>query len=151
LEPDECNNDTTNFWIFSDEGLKRLIHRTGWRILAFTTIGDTNNSTPADANHDERAVCILKSDAVFKLSASPNPVPVREKMGRTTIRWSTPDACPGKLYVSIGGQEEVLFAGGRQGVATANWIEAGCTYEFRLYDSERTRLLDKITVTTAVE
>jgi tRNA (mo5U34)-methyltransferase len=151
LEPDECNNDTTNFWIFSDEGLKRLIHRTGWRILAFTTIGDTNNSTPADANHDERAVCILKSDAVFKLSASPNPVPAAEKMGRTTIRWSTPDACPGKLYVSIDGQEEVLFAGGRQGVATANWIEAGCTYEFRLYDSERTRLLDKISVTTAVE
>jgi tRNA (mo5U34)-methyltransferase len=151
LEPDECNNDTTNFWIFSDEGLTRLIHRTGWRILAFTTIGDTNNSTPADANHDERAVCILKSDAVFKLSASPNPVPVREKMGRTTIRWSTPDACPGKLYVFIEGQEEVLFAGGRQGVATANWIEAGCTYEFRLYDSDRTRLFDKISVTTAVE
>jgi tRNA (mo5U34)-methyltransferase len=83
LAPDEYNNDTTNFWIFSDEGLKRLIHRTGWRILAFTTIGDTNNSTPADANHDERAVCVLKSDAVFKLSASPNPVPV---CGRTPGR-----------------------------------------------------------------
>jgi tRNA (mo5U34)-methyltransferase len=151
LGPEECNNDSTNFWIFSDEGLKRLIHRTGWNILAFTTIGDTNNSMPADPNHDERAICILKSDAVFELSASPNPVPVSEKLGRTTIRWSTPDACPGKVYVSINGQEELLFAGGRKGVATANWIEAGSTYEFRLYDSDRSRLLDKISVTVAIE
>ena len=151
LGPEECNNDSTNFWIFSDEGLKRLIQRTGWNILAFTTIGDTNSSMPADPNHDERAICILRSDAVFELSASPNPVPVGEKVGKTMIRWSTPDAHPGKIYVSIDGQEELLFTGGRKGVATADWIEAGCTYEFRLYDSDRTRLLDKISVTTATE
>jgi tRNA (mo5U34)-methyltransferase len=151
LGPEECNNDSTNFWIFSDEGLKRLIHRTGWNILAYTTIGDTSNSTPADPDHDERAFCILKSNAVFELSAFPNPVPVVEKVGRTTIRWSTPDACPGKVYVSIDGKEELLFAGGRKGTATANWIEGGRTYEFRLYDSDRTRLLDKISVTTAIK
>jgi len=63
LEPEECNNDSTNFWIFSGEGLKRLIHRTGWNILAYTTIGDTRNSTPADVDHDERAFCVLESDA----------------------------------------------------------------------------------------
>ncbi len=106
---------------------------------------------PADPNHDERAVCLLKSDTVFELSAFPNPVPANEKRGRTTIRWSTPDACPGKVYVSINGKEELLFAGGRNGVATANWIEARCTYEFRLYDSDHTRLLDKISVTRAIE
>jgi tRNA (mo5U34)-methyltransferase len=63
LGPEECNNDSTNFWIFSGEGLKRLIHRTGWNILAYTTIGDTRNSTPADVDHDERAFCVLESDA----------------------------------------------------------------------------------------
>jgi tRNA (mo5U34)-methyltransferase len=151
LGPEECNNDSTNFWIFSDEGLKRLIHRTGWSILAFTTIGDTNNSTPADPNHDERAICLLKSDAVFELSALPNPVPVSGKFGTTTIRWSTPDACPGKVYVSNGGKKESLFAAGSKGVATANWIEAGRAYEFRLYDSDRSRVLDKIRVTTSIE
>ena len=151
LGPEECNNDSTNFWIFSDEGLKRLIQRTGWNILAFTTVGDKNSSKPADPNHDERAICILRSDAVFGLSASPNPVPIGEKVGNTTIRWSTPDAGPGKIYVSINGQGELLFAGGRKGVVTADWIEAGCTYEFRLYDSDRTRLLDKISVTTATK
>lgn len=61
LGPEECNNDSTNFWIFSDEGFKRLVHRCGWNILAYTTIGDTKNSTPADPNHDERAFCVLKS------------------------------------------------------------------------------------------
>ena len=33
LGPQECNNDDTNFWIFSDHGLKRLIERTGWNLL----------------------------------------------------------------------------------------------------------------------
>ena len=149
LGPEECNNDSTNFWIFSEEGLKRLIHRTGWNILAFTTIGDTNSSTPADPNHDERAVCVLKSNALIEISAFPNPVPACEKMGTTTIRWDTADAGDGKVYVSTNGQEESLFAGGRQGVATADWIQAGSTYEFRLYDSSHTRLLDKVSVTQA--
>jgi tRNA (mo5U34)-methyltransferase len=151
LGPEECNNDSTNFWIFSDEGLRRLIHRTGWSILSFTTIGDRTGSMPSDPNHDERAVCVLKSNAVFELSASPNPVPVGEETGKTTIRWSTPDASPGKVYVSIDGKEELLFAAGRQGTAIAPWIEAGSTYEFRLYDSDHARLFDEISVTTAIQ
>jgi tRNA (mo5U34)-methyltransferase len=151
LGPEECNNDSTNFWIFSDTGLKRLIHRTGWSILAYTRIGDKTNSTPADPNHDERVFCVLKSNAIIELSAFPNPVSVGEKMGMTTIQWNTADAGDGKVYVSIDGQTESLFAGGRQGVATANWIQPGSTYEFRLYDSGHTRLLDKISVTAAKE
>jgi tRNA (mo5U34)-methyltransferase len=149
LGPEECNNDSTNFWIFSEEGLKRLIHRTGWNILAFATIGDTSNSTPSDPNHDERAVCVLKSNALIEICAFPNPVPACEKIGTTTIRWDTADAGDGKVYVATNGQEESLFAGGRQGVATADWIQAGSTYEFRLYDSSHARLLDKVSVTQA--
>jgi len=151
LGPDECNNDSTNFWIFSDEGLKQLLHRTGWSILAYTAIGDTNNSTPGDPNHDERAFCVLKSNAITEISASPNPVPLGEKMGMTTIRWNTASSGDSKVYVSIDGQRESLFARGRQGFATANWIQAGFTYEFRLYDSSHTRLLDKTSVTLAIE
>ena len=151
LAPDECNNDSTNFWIFSDEALRRLIHRTGWGILAYTTIGEANNSTPADPNHDERVFCVLKSNAIMELSAFPNPVPADEKMGTTTIQWNTANAGDGEVYVSIDGQKESLFAAGRQGAATANWIQPGSTYEFRLYDSSRNRLLDKISVTTAIE
>ena len=113
LGPEECNNDSTNFWIFSDEGLKQLLHRTGWSILAYTAIGDTINSTPGDPNHDERAFCVLKSNAITEISASPNPVPLGAKMGMTTIRWNTAGSGDGKVYVSIDGQRESLFARGR--------------------------------------
>ena len=30
----ETNNDVTNYWIFSDAGLRRLLERTGWEILS---------------------------------------------------------------------------------------------------------------------
>ena len=62
LDPQECNNDDTNFWIFTDQGLKRLAHRTGWKILSYITIGETMSSTPADPDHDERAFCLLESN-----------------------------------------------------------------------------------------
>lgn len=61
LGPEECNRDSTNYWIFSGEGLKRLIDRSGWNILAYTTIGDTISSTPVGSAHDERAFCVLES------------------------------------------------------------------------------------------
>jgi tRNA (mo5U34)-methyltransferase len=149
LGPQECNNDSTNFWIFSDEGLKRLIHRTGWSILEYTTIGDTNNSTPADPDRDERAFCLLQSKALPTLSASPNPVPAGKGAGKTTVSWNSGSGSPGKIYVSVNGGEESLFAAERQDSRVANWIQTGTNYEFRLYDSDHTELLDKIVVTRA--
>jgi hypothetical protein len=85
------------------------------------------------------------------LTASPNPVPAGDSAGKTAISWSTADGNPGKVWVSIDGRKESLFASAHQGVATANWIQGASTYEFRLYDSDHTRLLDKIIVTRAIE
>jgi tRNA (mo5U34)-methyltransferase len=61
LAPDECNNDSTNYWIFSELGLRRILDRTGWEILDFSTIGCTIDSEPADMARDERAFCLLRS------------------------------------------------------------------------------------------
>jgi len=149
LGPKECNNDNTNFWIFSEEGLKRLIDRAGWNVVSYLTIGDTTHSTPADPDRDERAFCLLQSKTSPTLSASPNPVPAGERMGKTTILWNTANGDAGKVYVSTNGREESLFATSRQGSAAANWIRAGSTYEFRLYNSDHTELLAKIAVTRA--
>lgn len=33
LTPTESSNDSTNYWIFSDVGLRRLFDRTGWDVL----------------------------------------------------------------------------------------------------------------------
>ena len=146
LGPRECNSDATNFWIFSDHGFKRLTDRTGWKLLSYVTIGDTISSTPADPDHDERAFCLLEK-RLPTLSANPNPAPTTEGVGKTTISWDTADGSIGKVFVSVNGGQEMLFADGRRGSAPANWIQTGSHYEFRLYNSSHTKLLAKITVT----
>jgi len=78
------------------------------------------------------------------LSASPNPVPAGEGRGLTTISWKSVD---GRVYVSKNGREEVLFGGSPRGSQQANWIQAGSTHEFRLYDADHKQLLAKVTVT----
>jgi hypothetical protein len=82
------------------------------------------------------------------LSASPNPVPAGEGRGLTTISWKSVD---GRVYVSKNGREEVLFGGSPRGSQQANWIQAGSTHEFRLYDADHKQLLAKVTVTRVEE
>ena len=61
VAPLETNNDPTNYWIFSEAGLKRIFERTGWEVLDFMTVGDTQNSDPATNTGDERAFSLLRS------------------------------------------------------------------------------------------
>jgi hypothetical protein len=57
----ETNDDCTNYWIFSDAGLRRLFERTGWRVCEFMTVGAKEASDPVHAENDERAFCLLES------------------------------------------------------------------------------------------
>lgn len=61
VDAHECNNDATNFWIFTEPGLRRIANRCGWQVDAWMTVGDTVASNPVDADHDERAFCLLRS------------------------------------------------------------------------------------------
>lgn len=61
LGPQESNNDATNFWIFSEAGLRQLFNRTGWDVVGYLTVGDTVASNPASNDHDERAFVLLRS------------------------------------------------------------------------------------------
>lgn len=63
LDADEANNDATNYWVFTDAGLRRLLHRTGWDVLDYMTAGNTTTSDPGSAAGDERAFCYLRSRA----------------------------------------------------------------------------------------
>lgn len=56
----ECNNDATNFWIFSTAGLQRIVKRAGWDIVEQSNVG-AGNSNPAENNKDERCYMLLKS------------------------------------------------------------------------------------------
>ncbi len=61
LDPLEANNDATNYWIFSEAGLRRLLQRAGWDVCQLLTLGNTVDSDPASAAGDERAFCLVQS------------------------------------------------------------------------------------------
>jgi tRNA (mo5U34)-methyltransferase len=61
LGEDELNLDDTNFWIFSEPALRRLLERTRWEVVQLFTTGDTVSSDPVNPDRDERAFCLLKS------------------------------------------------------------------------------------------
>lgn len=61
----ECNNDATNFWIFSDTGLKRILDRTGWEILDYMRYGNLTKSDPASQEGDERVFLLARSRVNF--------------------------------------------------------------------------------------
>lgn len=61
LHPTESNNDATNYWIFSEYALERLVGRAGWDILYKTTVGDRISSNPSDPQKDERSFMLLRS------------------------------------------------------------------------------------------
>jgi tRNA (mo5U34)-methyltransferase len=63
LEPDECNSDVTNYWIFSPAGLRVLVKRAGWSILASANSGATE-SDPITQEGDERMFLLLQSNVV---------------------------------------------------------------------------------------
>lgn len=61
--PAELNGDPTNYWILSPTGLERLVQRAGWVVLDTLNVGDTHESDPTSAEHDERSFMLLRSTA----------------------------------------------------------------------------------------
>ena len=61
VDESETNNDSTNFWIFSETGLDRILRRTGWQVCDYLTTGCQDDSDPSSAKHDQRAFCLLRS------------------------------------------------------------------------------------------
>ena len=83
-----------------------------------------------------------------KLSASPNPVPRGDDLGKTTISWFCHGAPDAAVYVSRNGGEEALFAKRTHGSQEMSRIETDVTYEFTLYDTcDRKNRLAQISVT----
>ena len=68
LGPGETNNDWTNYWIFSETALRRLLDRTGWNILDFLNTGAVRDSDPTRGDRDERAFCLLESRTCARYS-----------------------------------------------------------------------------------
>jgi tRNA (mo5U34)-methyltransferase len=62
VDEDELNHDATNYWIFSEAGLKRLMRRAGWEVRQYATVGATASSAdPVTAEGDARAYLLADS------------------------------------------------------------------------------------------
>jgi SAM-dependent methyltransferase len=61
LDERELNDDETNYFIFSDQGLHTLLARTYWDLCDHMTVGGTRDSDPIRPDRDERFFCLLKS------------------------------------------------------------------------------------------
>ncbi|MBV8846003.1 MAG: methyltransferase domain-containing protein [Bryobacterales bacterium] len=62
VDEDELNHDATNFWIFSEAALKRLVRRSGWHIRHYTTLGaPASQSDPVSTKGDVRAYIFAES------------------------------------------------------------------------------------------
>jgi hypothetical protein len=57
----ELNADESNYWIFSEAGLRRLLERCGWHVRGLVTTGDLANSEPVRTDRDQRAFCLIES------------------------------------------------------------------------------------------
>jgi tRNA (mo5U34)-methyltransferase len=58
----ELNHDPTNFWIFSEEGLKRVLQRAGWSNLRYFTSGiSPAEADPVSEQGDVRAFLLAES------------------------------------------------------------------------------------------
>ena len=67
VEEDELNHDESNFWIFSEKALQRVMRRSGWDVLHYTTVGPAA-SDPVTQEGDARAFILARS----RLAAPPS-------------------------------------------------------------------------------
>ena len=62
VDDNELNDDSTNFWIFSETALKRLVRRSGWDVRNYVTFGASpTRSDPVTDKGDVRAYILAES------------------------------------------------------------------------------------------
>lgn len=61
VDDDELNHDRTNFWIFSEEGFKRIVRRSGWNVTHYASNGSGREGDPVSSAGDVRAFILAQS------------------------------------------------------------------------------------------
>ena len=67
------------------------------------------------------------------ISTNPPTTTVAPALGTTLVSWNTNNGTVGQVYVSINGEQEVLFAEGTSGSQSAPWLQQYKLYTFKLY------------------
>ncbi|MGI9533728.1 MAG: hypothetical protein ACR2NW_02155, partial [Thermodesulfobacteriota bacterium] len=83
------------------------------------------------------------------IDANPTTVSVNAgEQGSSTITWAIDDAdLNGTVYYTTNGANETFFSSGLTGTKVADFIEAGNTYVFTLWNQNKTVNLASVTVT----
>ncbi len=66
---DGLKGDETNYWIFTEAGLRVLLERTGWEVCSWLTTHDAG-ATLWGTQRDERVFCLLRSRAFEPIQRS---------------------------------------------------------------------------------
>jgi hypothetical protein len=61
LDERELNDDDSNYFIFSEAGLRVMLKRTHWDLREFMNVGNVAESDPVRLDRDERVFCFLTS------------------------------------------------------------------------------------------
>jgi tRNA (mo5U34)-methyltransferase len=61
LRDGELNKDDTNYFIFSEQGLRVMLDRAHWNVQNLLALGDTKTSDPVSLDRDERVFSLLES------------------------------------------------------------------------------------------
>ena len=70
VDDNELNQDNTNFWVFSETALKRLLRRAGWDVRSYGTVGaKASRSDPVTPEGDTRAYLLADSRLVQPAAA----------------------------------------------------------------------------------
>ncbi|MBI4904340.1 MAG: methyltransferase domain-containing protein [Acidobacteria bacterium] len=103
---DELNNDNSNFWLFTEECLRRLLHRAHWKVVHAVVKRLPATSATLDQS-DERIFMVLKSG--YGVSGhtllygwhEPENEGWRWTERRFAVRFTPPDNMPGGRYKCI--------------------------------------------------
>lgn len=88
------------------------------------------------------------------ITANPNPVTfsgTTQSGGMTSVSWGAGTASkePYAVYYTTNDANETLFAEGKQGVASANFIQLGSKYEFCLWGNNKAKKIECVKVKTS--
>lgn len=107
-------------------------------VVVFTLLVSLAPSSATTAYAQTPTPCPASQDSCLPVTmiADPNPVPASAGPSSVTLSWAAPNRATVQIWVNRNGGVEQLMAqaGGSGSVTTGAWINAGSTYDFRLYD-----------------
>ncbi len=87
LDEQEANNDPSNYWVFSEAGLRRLLGRTRWEICDWLVVRPEAGRGASFWDRRERAFCLVRS-VTFEPGSTGRLLSGWHELEEWTWRWT---------------------------------------------------------------